>query len=257
MWLPRKRRECISPARQRYNPQVARPLRAVLALLALGVGCGTQTIDLLSPPGGPGQSGSSGAPTGGTRAGSPNSSGAGGSGATGGGSAARGGTGFVTGGTGNVASGGASGEGGDNQGGASSVDCVMDDDCPASRQHCVAITGTQRFHCVECIAHANCELGERCNFLTNQCAPACTTFEQCPLTLPFCERGVCIQCQTDSHCGAHVCVFGHCEECRSTLDCPPSAPVCGEIYTCRPCTGMFQCGQYRYCDLTTGRCEPF
>jgi hypothetical protein len=235
---------------------MARPLRALLALVALGVGCATQTIDLL--PGGADQGGSSGAPTGGTRAGSPSSSGAGGRGATGGvgGAAARGGTGFVGGGTGNVSTGGASGEGGES--GAASVDCVMDLDCPASRPHCVALTGTARYHCVECVAHANCELGDRCNFLTNECALACTTFDDCPSpSLPFCERGVCIQCLTDSHCGPNVCVFGHCEECRSTLDCPPSAPVCGEAYTCRPCTGMFQCGQYRYCDLTTGRCELF
>jgi hypothetical protein len=238
---------------------MARPLRALLTLVALGAGCATQTIDLLSPPDGAG-GGSSGAPTAGTLAGSAGSSGAGGR-ATGGstGVSGRGGTGLDGGGSGNIGSGAVSGEGGDDgQGGASSVACVMDLDCPTGRPHCVAITGTQRFHCVECVAHASCELGERCNFLTNACAPACTTFDDCPpSTLPFCERGVCVQCQTDSHCGPNVCVFGHCEECRSTLDCPPSAPVCGESFTCRPCTGMFQCGQYRYCDLTTGRCEPF
>jgi hypothetical protein len=237
---------------------MARPLRALFVVVALGAGCATQTIDLLAPPEGGAQGGSSGAPTGGTRAGSPPSAGTGGRGAAGGAgpAAGRGGTGFLGGGTGNL---GNSGEGGEGGGDGQPVDCMSDVDCPASQPHCTPIVNTPRFHCVECVAHANCNLGERCNFLTNECAPACTTFEDCPTMpyLPFCERGVCVQCQTDSHCGPNVCVFGHCEECRSTLDCPPSAPVCGESFTCRPCTGMFQCGQYRYCDLTTGRCEPF
>jgi hypothetical protein len=232
---------------------MGRRVRALLVAFALGVGCAPQTIDLLSPPAAAGQGGSGGASVGGTRAGSPPSSaGMGGRTTTGGagGSAARGGTGLVGGGTGN-----ATGDSG--VGGGASTGCELDSDCPASSPNCVAIAGTGVYHCVECVQHADCGVGERCNFLTNECAPACTTFEQCPFTLPFCERGVCIQCQSDSHCGANVCVFGHCEECRSTLDCPPSAPVCGESYTCRPCDGMFQCGQYRYCDLTTGRCEPF
>lgn len=244
-------------ARTVQSSLMARAFRAPFVLLALGAGCATQTIDLLAPPDG-GAGGSGGAT--GARAGAAGKSGAGGRSASGGTGAAagRGGTGF-TGGTGNVASGGTSFDGGaGGEGGSGSVDCEVDLDCPASRPHCAAIVGTGRFHCVECVAHANCELGERCNFLTNECAPACTTFDDCPpFSLPFCERGVCVQCQSDSHCGPNVCVFGHCEECRSTLDCPSSAPVCGETYTCRPCTGMFQCGQYRYCDLTTGRCEPF
>jgi hypothetical protein len=187
---------------------MARPVRVLLALLAIGGGCATQTIDLL-PPSGNG---------------------------------------------GGLSSGGAGGEGGE---GALPADCTTDLECAPSRPHCAPIFGTSRSHCVECVEHTNCGPLERCNFLTNQCAPACTTFDQCPGELPFCERGVCIQCQTDSHCGPNVCVFGHCEECRSTLDCPPSAPVCNEAFVCRPCDGMFQCGQYRYCDLSTGRCEPF
>jgi hypothetical protein len=220
--------------------RMARPLRALLALVALGGGCATQTIDLLPSAGAAGRSGSNG----GTRGGTPSSAGGRTTGGIGG-SAARGGTGII--------GGGAGGEGGD---GAPSG-CMTDLDCTDSRPHCAEILGTSQSHCVECVAHTNCPPGERCNFLTNQCAPACTTFDQCPWALPFCERGVCIQCQTDSHCGPNVCVFGHCEECRSTLDCPPSAPVCNESFVCRPCTGMFQCGQYRYCDLVTGRCEAF
>jgi hypothetical protein len=215
---------------------MARPLRALFALVALAGGCATQTIDLLPAAGG-GRSGSSGASAGGTP-----STGGRGSGGLGGAS-------FSAGGTGN--------EGGEGGEGAGAGECTTDLDCTASRPHCAEIGGASLTRCVECVAHSNCDAGERCNFLTNQCAPACTTFDQCPIRLPFCERGVCIQCQTDSHCGPNVCVFGQCEECRSTLDCPQSAPVCGEAFECRPCTGMFQCGQYRYCDLSTGRCEAF
>lgn len=240
---------------------MARSLRAPFVLVALGVGCATQTIDLLSPPEGASQGGSSGAPTGGTHAGSPSTmSGAGGRGATGGvgGAAGRGGSSFFTGGTGNFGTGAASGEGGENQGGASSTSCETNVDCPLSEPYCRPIMGTNRSHCRECVQQSDCSLGQRCDFLTNECAPACTTFEQCPFSLPFCERGVCIQCVQDSHCGPNFCVFGHCEACRSTFDCPPSAPYCEpDSYTCRPCTGMYQCGNGRYCELTTGRCESF
>jgi hypothetical protein len=234
---------------------VPRALRAPFVLLALGAGCATQTIDLLAPASGGAPGGSSGAA--GSLAGTPPIN-AGGAAANGGkGGQAGAGKSGLSGGRGG-ATGGATGEaGGDGQGGAGTADCDMDVDCPTSKPHCVEIFGTARLHCVECVAHENCKFGERCNFLINECAPACTTFEDCPFTLPFCERGVCIQCVQDSHCGPNVCVFGRCEECRSTIDCPPSAPVCGESYVCRPCTGMFQCGQYRYCDLATGRCEPF
>jgi hypothetical protein len=176
-------------------------------------------------------------------------------------SAGRGGTGVVTGGTGNVGMGAASGEGGeggDGNLGGGSISCTTNADCPMSEPYCLPIMGTPRSHCRECVQQSDCGLGERCNFLTNECAPACTTFEQCPFTLPFCERGVCIQCQQDSHCGPNFCVFGHCEACSSTFDCPPSAPYCEpDTYTCRPCTGMYQCGTGRYCVLTTGRCEFF
>lgn len=239
---------------------MARPLRALLAFVALGAGCASQTIDLLAPPEGAGQGGSSGAPVAGTHAGTPPiTSGAGGRGSTGGAGAAagRGGTGFGAGGTGNFGTGG--GEGGDqSQGGAASTSCTMNGDCPMSEPYCLPIMGTPRSHCRECVQHVDCGIGQRCNFLTNECARACTTFDDCLQGAPFCERGVCIQCQVDSHCGPNVCVFGHCEACRSTLDCPPSAPYCEpDSYTCRPCTGMYQCGNGRYCDLTTGRCEFF
>jgi hypothetical protein len=225
-------------------------------LLALAVGCATQTFDLLGPGSGGSPGGSSGAS--GSVSGGSSATSAGGRGATGGtGGATAGKAGFFGGG-GDGARGGMIGDGGDDgQGGAAANDCVMDLDCPTSKPHCAENAWTQQLHCVECIAHENCKFGQRCNFLINECAPACTTFEDCPFTLPFCERGVCIQCVQDSHCGPNVCVFGRCEECRSTFECPPSAPVCGESFTCRPCTGMFQCGQYRYCDLATGRCEAF
>jgi hypothetical protein len=233
---------------------VSRLLRAPFLLVALGVGCATQTIDLLAPAGGGGASGSSAAAAG-TLAGTSPTGGRG-LGATGGQGGFSGKSPF--GGGGNGGSSGALGDGGDDgQGGSATTGCTMDLDCPMTKPHCVEIVGTTLFHCVECIDHANCDFGERCNFLIKECAPACATFEDCPFTLPFCERGVCIQCVEDSHCGPNVCVFGRCEQCRSMVDCPPSAPVCGESFVCRPCTGMFQCGQYRYCDLATGRCEPF
>jgi hypothetical protein len=241
------------------SKQMARPVRALLALVALGVGCASQTIDLLAPADSASQGGGSGSATAGTQAGSSPNGGAGGRSTTGvGGASGRGGSGFVVGGTGNVGTGGGGGESGENLGGASSTSCTMNIDCPMNEPYCLPIQGTARSHCRECVQHIDCAIGQRCNFLTNECAPSCTTFDDCPSSAPFCERGVCIQCVQDSHCVQTRCVFGHCEECRSNFDCAPSAPYCNpDSYTCRPCTGMYQCGNGRYCVLTTGRCEFF
>jgi len=256
--------------RQLDSPRMLRPSRALLVAMALAAGCAGETFDLLRPAGGGGMAGSGagiagaagrgGATTGGT-GGSKGGTGAtaGRGGATSGGTGGRGGTGaFGNGGTGLTS--GDGGESGENAGGAGSTDCMTNFDCTASTPYCVPIrnSNVNANHCVACVSGADCGAGENCNFLTNACAPVCFTWEQCPLHLPFCEGelGVCVECTGDSHCGNDVCLYGQCVQCRSAFDCPLDAPVCDTASRCVPCTGMFQCGQYRYCDISTGRCEP-
>jgi len=235
--------------------------------MALAAGCAGETFDLLRPTGGgagtagagagtagaAGRGGATNAGTGGSKGGSGGTAGRTSTGGTGG----RGGTGAIgNGGTGLTS--GDGGESGENAGGAGPTDCITHADCTPSLPYCMPDRNSSANHCVACVQGADCGVGEGCNFLTNACAPVCFTWEQCPMHLPFCdgELGVCVECVVDSQCGSDVCEFGECVECRSAFDCPLDAPVCDTASRCVPCTGMFQCGQYRYCDISTGRCEP-
>lgn len=231
--------------------------------MALAAGCAGETFDLLRPDGsgavGAGAAGRGGGTTGGSGGSKGGTGGTAGRPASGGSGGSKGGTGAVgTGGTGLTS--GDGGESGENAGGAGPTDCESNFDCTMSAPYCVPIrnSNVNANHCVACLSAEDCGQGENCNILTNACAPACFTWEHCPLHLPFCDDDllVCIECVVDSQCGDDVCLYGQCVQCRSAFDCPLDAPVCDTASECVPCTGMFQCGQYRYCDIPTGRCEP-
>jgi len=254
-------------ARKLDSARMLRPSRALLVAMALAAGCAGETFDLLRPSGGgsagsgagfAGAAGRGGATTGGSGGSKGGTGGTAGRSVTGG-AGGRGGTGSPgTGGSGLTS--GAGGDAGDGAGGAVPTDCMSNFDCTTSAPYCVPIrnSNVNANHCVECVQGADCGAGEGCNFLTSACAPVCFTWEQCPAHLPFCESdlGVCVECVVDSQCGSDVCLYGQCVECRSAFDCPLDAPVCDTASRCVPCTGMFQCGQFRYCDIPTGRCEP-
>ncbi len=242
--------------------RMSRPSRILAVALAMAWGCASENFDLLSSgasKGSGGAGGSSAAGGSGAAAGTQTSgtSSGGHPPAAAGGAAGRGGA-VAAGGTGNV--GALTGEGGDDQGGAGPIACVASADCPMGTPICFRDRTTNLSRCIACLSDFDCSPGKACNTYQGlyECTPSCRTSDQCPFDRPFCDQFFffCVECTVDLHCAPDRCLQpgGTCVDCRDSFDCPLDKPICAQ-YECRACTGMFQCGPYRYCDLNTGRCE--
>jgi len=226
-------------------------------LVSAGLGCGTETFDLLHDQGSHGGLGGTGGllGIGGTR-----SPGAGGGGTSSGGTGAGGESsgGRNSGGFGGFGHGGSlvhpsggmgnfgTGFGGVPDGGClpgeSCVDggarcppdatfcrqCETDNDCTPDARFCDQIDG----RCVECFpGKLDCKDGETCDPTLLRCAKICASSADCTR---YCSRShICVECQQNADCRGepgqekYSCLYGFCVECENDSDCPdPTREVC-------------------------------
>jgi hypothetical protein len=115
--------------------------------------------------------------------------------------------------------------------------------------------------CVECTADADCtQRPDRpvCDTTTNTCAE-CATNQDCRggFSTQVCDATTrtCRSCVKDSECGGGVCDRGACLQCRTSADCPASAPTCNGSGACVACTDGSTCPSGA-CSMRGTCCDP-
>jgi formylglycine-generating enzyme required for sulfatase activity len=148
--------------------------------------------------------------------------------------------------------------------------CESDADCGGGRCDLDAKV------CIDCFDSADCALGKLC--IDQTCTEGCERDRDCPMELPKCDpdkgdNGTCVQCLTNSHCGANQkcsaenecrdsctsnaqCTFGVCDvpneicvDCLDKMHCP-----LGEICDAKQC--VIGCEEDRDCPTLTPSCDP-
>ena len=133
---------------------------------------------------------------------------------------------------------------------------VMRTLCIALALCCFACTKRNEALCcndeADCVAKdipigSKCDEGLICR--GNQCiAILCGSSAECDASAPYCVATSCAeQCTEDVQCPGATqdptqtfCVSGTCEVCRTSDDCPMSAPFC-DAGTCRACSAHAEC----------------
>ena len=87
------------------------------------------------------------------------------------------------------------------------------------------------------------------------CVPACSTGDECPTDLPFCEGGVCSDTEepvvSETSCSGDTdCTMDDCPMWSVTCVCHPAGRVCVP-----GCTSASECPGDT-CDMSTGTCPP-
>ena len=248
------------PARSADTPGRTIALVAAFCALAVGLGCGHETFDLLNVAGNTGVAGNAGSSRAGAGASSaPDTIGGGGNGNEQDGGAGRmvmnhgagvgGSAGFAQGGSIGNPTGCLAGEPCINGGVIvcpptvsfcerceAPRDCEGNSDSP----YCIAVVG----RCAQCRSKDDCAIDEVCYPLTLRCAHHCQTSSECvdDQSHPICDAqlGACVACIKDSSCrpsNGHpsYCAFGSCVECDQSNDeaagpaaaqCPVDKPYC-------------------------------
>ncbi len=107
-------------------------------------------------------------------------------------------------------------------------------------------------------------VNEVCDSRTGACIPRCTSDFYCGSVRPRCDlqSGWCVECIDVSDCpspdgAVKFCVMGLCGECLSAEDCPAARPYCDTIYTleCRECLIDEHCSGGKACDERFGDCD--
>ncbi|MBN2493039.1 MAG: hypothetical protein JXR96_00505 [Deltaproteobacteria bacterium] len=146
--------------------------------------------------------------------------------------------------------------------------CLEDDDC-LDGERCDPIN----LVCVTdfgCDRDVDCAEGEVCNTALNRCERACTPETQeavCGFGL-VCdeERGLCVECYLDEHCGiglrcnpeTHYCEGEN--TCRTDRDCPFGEVCNPQTHQCTVepagCLSHDDCPEGTLCDVPSGECIP-
>jgi Cys-rich repeat protein len=102
------------------------------------------------------------------------------------------------------------------------VPCVVSADCQDPMfQHC----DPESNRCVQCDVNADCRQGEVClTDPTHTCVQSCSSSQACPPRAGYCDpqRSLCIGCSDAFKCGiGQTCdpASGQCGECASDSDC--------------------------------------
>jgi len=101
--------------------------------------------------------------------------------------------------------------------------CRQDADCNAGTPRCEPV----ELLCYECLAPADCELGEQCVDRACVDAPGCAGDEECAPEHCDPDSEQCVECVTNDHCGSgRECRNNTCHELEDTVDDAPPPGGC-------------------------------
>ncbi len=158
------------------------------------------------------------------------------------------------------------------------VQCLKDDDCPATKPLCDTDSNTCKAECskdsdcpsdkfcsdgrcAECSQHSDCKDPQKPRCFQGQCL--CLKNSDCPSQYPICSKKTCRECLKDNDCppGFPICSDGKCRlrPCIKDSDCPtPTHNLCRELAQRKVCVGCLKdsdCDKNSRCDLKSMTCR--